>query len=145
MTAPMAVADCIRWEIVPGIDFPAADISISYESPFELSVRMNFSDTVDGPNEDLQIDFDHVHAFQWESESFGLIPLPRALPKCRLPQWSLWTFPLLQCEESSWATAYRDNQPQALDCQHFVFISMNDLLHVLASPNIHSAWVKPRE
>ena len=133
----------VIWEPVPGLDLPCADIAFAYGPPDVLTVTMRFSNVVAGRGKDLQLCFSGAIALRWESESFGLIPIPGPLPKCRDEKWSEWSFPLLRVERSSWLAEHDARHPVAAEARvHFALISMNDLLHVLAFSDVDAQWVE---
>jgi hypothetical protein len=140
MTSVVAV----RWEPVTGVDWPCADILFAYSPPDALHVRMRFSNVVGVREADLVLEFSGAIAAQWESESFGLISLPDLLPKCRSPRWDTWTFPLLRIDNSEWLATYHARNPFGAEGRcHYVIVTMNDLLHVLARPTLEATWASP--
>jgi hypothetical protein len=142
----MNIETCVIWEPVTGVDMPCADLLYRYDPPEHIEVRLRFSNVVNGLENDLLLKFSGAISAQWESESFGLIPIPVPLPKCRSPQWDTWTFPLLRIENSSWWAVHDARHPIAAEGRsHFVLVTMNDLLHVLAKPAVNATWVSPEE
>jgi hypothetical protein len=136
----MSADSCIKWEPVGGILAPCADIRFTYTVPSFLSVTMYFSHVRNGAPQDLILNFSGAIALRWESESFGLVPLPERLPRCPDP-WSRWTFPLLSIENSTWLdTHHARNLVSSKGRLHFALLSMNDLLHILALPDVKAAW-----
>jgi len=135
---------CLIWDPLPGLDFPCADMSFAYNPPYRVIARMRFSNIVNGPSSDLQLSFSGAIALRWESESFGLIPLPKPLPKCRSESWSRYTFPLLRVEHSSWLAEHEAYYLLAAEGRaHFALVSLNDLLHILALPDVDTQWIEP--
>src|SRR5690606_8065289 len=102
------MASARKFESGTTVDFPAADISVVWLSQqgAELKLTLHFSRMVDGPEQDLEVVFDSPLAFQWEDETFGLVPLPDELPHCSTPQWQRWGFPILLIDKSNWADKY---------------------------------------
>lgn len=132
---------CVPWEPLPGLIAPCGSVSFSYESPDRLRARLAFSEVIGGVPHDLLLLFSGVIAARFESESFGIVPLPNHLPKFSTPQWSNWTFPLLHVSSSSWLEEHVSHNPAAAERRvHFALISMNDLLHILALPEVTAAW-----
>ena len=132
------------WEPVSGIETPCADLTFCYVHPHGLEVRMHFSNVVGGPENDLLLKFSGAIAIQWESETFGLVPIPGPLPKCHSPNWDTWTFPLLRVQNSSWWATYDARNPIAAEGRnHYVLVTMDDLLHVLAETTVTATWVPP--
>jgi hypothetical protein len=137
----------VIWEPIEGIDFPCAGLSFSYASTSTLRVLMHVSRIVNGPPEDLELIFPGVIAQRWTDEALGSI-FERTcgpMPKCRSERWSDWTYPLLTVRESSWLSNYQSipGLPGVEGCQHFALICMNDLLDVLALPDVEARWVPP--
>lgn len=136
----------VLWEPTGSIDAPCADLGFAYAPPDTIEVRMRFSNVIDGHANDLLLKFSGAIAAQWETESFGLIPLPESLPKCLAKRWDTWTFPLLQIEHSRWLATYDTRHPIAAEGRvHFALVTMNDLLHVLARPTVVATWVPPKQ
>ena len=141
----MNTESSMPWEPVGNIDTPCADLAFSYTPPDGLAVRMRFSNVVGGPENDLLLTFTGAIAAQWESECFCLIPIPDPLPMCSSSQWNTWTFPFLRVENSRWLAAHDARHPVAAEGRnHFVLVTMNDLLHVLAKPTVIATWVPPQ-
>jgi hypothetical protein len=135
---------CERWSVVTGIDWPAADVCFTYEAPFVTIARMRFSNVVGGSTQDLTVRFPGVIALRHESESFGLIPLPDSLPRFGAGRWSGYTYPLLKVRNSRWLAEHHARNPvEAADRHHFVLVSMNDLLHILALSHAEASWSAP--
>jgi hypothetical protein len=135
---------CIIWEPVAGITSPCADVSYRYEAPHRLTVRMNFSRTKGGPERDLELIFPGPIALAWGPEHFGsLDPIRGELPKCPEPRWAKWPFPLLKVVDSEWLKSYVDHHPGAEGRGHFYLVGMNDLVNVLALPDVEAQWKQP--
>jgi hypothetical protein len=131
------------WEPVAGIDTPCANMSFHCTHE-KVRVLMHFSHVKDGPQLDLELLFSGAMGLRWADETHGSIvsPAVRPLPKCRDERWTNWTFPLLTISESSWLVTYPD-LPGTKTRQHFALVSMNDLLDVLAFPEVVVRWVPP--
>lgn len=137
----MADERCVVWEPVAGIKSPCADISLEYRGPDRLRVVMHFSRVRGNPELDLELRFRGAIAYRWESESFGLLPVPPA-PRLEHPEWSRWTAPLLRVEGSGWLHEHQSRNPFAAeDRAHFVLIAMNDVVELLAFPDVEAAWI----
>ncbi len=98
---------------------------------------MHFSRVIGGFSKDLELTFSEPIALQWEDESYGIIELPEFLPKCSTEGFTTWTYPTLKIENSEWANLYAarthtEDEFQSHKVQHFAFVSMDDLLHVLS-------------
>ena len=130
----------IKWEIFKELDFPCSDISYKWESErcARLTVILHFSRVIGGYAKDLELTFENPIALKWEDESYGLIDLPETLPKCCSEKFMSWTYPTLIVSNSQWADLYAARTHTEEDYKnhkvmHFVFISMNDLVHVLSN------------
>ena len=127
------------WEIVEGLDVPCADISYEWHSRRDalLTVTMHFSRVPGGFESDVRLVFPNPMTLIWEDESLGLAPLPEQLPLCSAPEFPDWVYPTLIIQDSELATRYADNtfdrdDSRWADVEHFVMVSMNDLLHVVS-------------
>lgn len=117
---------------------PCADISYAWTSTLDIS--MYFSRVIGGFESDLNITFEYPLALQWEQESCGLIEFPSPVPKCEHLNFRDWSYPAIIFQNSPWADRYAahlmtDKEFKVHNIQHFIFVSMNDLLHVLAMEN----------
>jgi len=133
---------CTIWQPIEGVISPCADISMHLHSPRDLSVILHFSRVVGNPPRDLELIFKGCISIRWEDECFGLTPLPDTLPRCTDPQWSRWTYPLLRIEHSKWLQQHSDRHPSAsAERIHFALIAMNDLVQILALPDVSAKWI----
>jgi hypothetical protein len=132
----------VKWEPIADVMGPCADISYWYDGPVaeEVTVKMLFSRVVgNNPARDLILTFRGAISLRWEPEHFGLNPLPEPLPKLS----SDYTFPLLRIENSKWLESYVVRNPfGAKGRVHFALIALNDLLQILAQPDVQVNWVK---
>jgi len=134
------------WEPLPGIAFPCAGISLSYHHKTDLQVLMHFSNVVNGPGQDLLLTFRGVIGFRWNPEDLGSVfyPVRRPLPKLTDPRWEDWTFPLLEVCDSKWLATYK-GFPSTEGRKHYYLIAMNDLVDILALPDVVATWQSPEE
>lgn len=134
---------CCRWEPTSGIVGPAADISFAYSGRENAFVTMHFSRVVGLPMQDLLLRFRDIVALRWELECPGFDPVPKELPKCTVAKWTTWTFPLLRIEESSWLRKYAPiyQLPKGPSLSHFLLISMNDLVQLIARSDATAEWI----
>ena len=103
---------------------------------------MHFSHMADQPPRDLHLIFSGAISMRWEEESFGLNPLPDALPQIGSGSQPTWTFPLLRVEHSVWLATHEAREtPLAAGRCHFALVALNDLLQILALPDVEAAWV----
>ena len=138
----MPVERCVRWEPVSGIESACGDISFDCGTSDRLSVTMHFSHMTDQPPRDLHLIFSGAISMRWEEESFGLNPLPDPLPQIGSGSQPTWTFPLLRVEHSAWLAAHEAREtPLATGRCHFALVALNDLLQILAFPDVEAAWV----
>ena len=140
----------IPWLPTDDIRAGCADISFAWQSAkgASLVVLMHFSRVVDGHEMDLRLAFDSPCALQWEEESFGLIPIASELPRCTSEKFAKWTFPTLLVEDSDWAEKYGARRfavddPATKELRHYVMVSLNDIIHVLAFTAPHAQWLSP--
>ena len=132
----------LRWEPVPDVRSSCADISLFYAGADQLSVTMHFSPVVGQPACDLRLEFAGAISMRWEDESFGLNPLPEPLPQIGSGAQPTWTFPLLRIEHSSWLAAHGARNPLgAARREHFALVALNDLVQILALPDVEAAWI----
>lgn len=146
----MSVSDpqCMKWEPVSGIDNPCADISVAYEAGKDAKavITMHFSRVRGLPARDLRLTFKDPIAIYWESESFGIKKLPGLLPRCSDPAWQNWVFPLLIVKNSEWLADYdARNEVGSKGRIHIAIVSMNDLVHLLAMPDVQAKWITGTE
>jgi hypothetical protein len=133
------------WQPVSGIVGPCADIGFARSLGEELVVTMHFSLVRGLPNEDLRLQFTGALAMHWEDECPGFYPVPENVLKlkCSDPQWAMWMFPLQRVEGSELLEQFRGvyeigNAPRLA---HFLLISMNDLVHVIARSDVTAYWI----
>jgi len=133
------------WEPLPGIACPCAGISFSYHHKTDLHVLMHFSNVVDGPGQDLLLIFTGVVGFRWNPEDLGSVfhPAAQSLPKVADSGWTDWTFPLLEVCNSRWLATY-EGYSSTQGRRHYYLVAMNDLVDVLARPDVVASWQSPR-
>ena len=85
----------------------------------------------------LALRFSGVIAVRHEDECPGFDPLPKDLPKL---SGQIWTYPLLTIQNSTWSEQW-NFIPQKR--QHFALISSDDLLQIVASPEVEAKWIEP--
>jgi hypothetical protein len=131
------------WHPVVGIDGPCSDISFSRALPEDLVITMHFSLVRGLPNQDLQLSFSNVCALHWEDEFPGLYPMPESMAKCANSQWARWVFPLQKIEGSELLQEHQRVRETGVPRKlaHFLLISMNDLVHVIAGDEPRARWV----
>jgi hypothetical protein len=136
----------IIWEPLPGIAFPCAGISLCYHHKTDLQVLMHFSHVVNGPGQDLLLTFRGVMGFRWNPEDLGSVfyPAPLPLPKITDSRWDDWTFPLLEICDSKWLATYQ-GYPGTDGRKHYYLVAMNDVVDVLARPDVVATWQCPDE
>lgn len=138
--------DAMIWEPAPGIESPCADIAFRYDPPDKLQARMYFSRVNGGPMKDLEVLFRGVIGIRWADEFHGSVvyQAPRRAPRCQDSRWANWVFPLLRVTESSWLATYQA-LPGTERREHFALVSMNDLLDVIALPEVEAHWIAVEE
>ena len=136
---------CAKWEPVGDIAWPCADISFGVASTGRgLNFVMHFSRTRGAPPLDLELGFHNAIALRWSDESFayGWIPTPRPTPTLDTPGSERWAFPLLRVIDSSWLPTLGYATDRG-GYEHFVLVSMNDIVHVEARPDAGVRWSAP--
>jgi hypothetical protein len=134
---------CVKWNIVPNIEAPCANISFAYDAPDRLRVLMRFSNVRGGIDRDLELIFHDAIGLRWQIESLRV-----DIEQCELQsltgKWMRWAYPLLKIENSAWLQRFHSQNPVAVDQrEHFFLVSMNDLVQVLALPNVDVSWIEP--
>jgi hypothetical protein len=130
----------IKWEPISGVSVPCADISYWYDDvPEAVTVKMFFSRVVGNPARDLTLKFRGAISLRWEPEHFGLNPLPEPFPKLA----NGYTFPLLRIENSRWLESYVARNPVGAQGRiHFALVALNDLVQILAQPDVQVDWIE---
>ena len=79
--------------------------------------------------------------FRWNPEDLGSVfyPAQQSLPKLSDPRWEDWTFPLLEVCDSQWLATYK-HYPFTDGRKHYYLVAMNDLVDILAIPDVVAAW-----
>lgn len=129
----------MKFRLTKNLETPCADISFKWLSSKKssLAITLHFSRVLDGFDKDIKLVFSQPISVVWEDESFQIFELPENLPRCDSDNFKNWTYPSLVLPESKWANLYAARMLDAEDfkhhaLKHFVFFSMNDLLHVLS-------------
>lgn len=130
------------------IEWPSADISFTWRSHAGASfiVTLHFSRVVGLPDRDLQLNFRRPLAVSWEDERFNHIPYPNPIPRCALPGLDQFAYPTILIEGSAWADRYAASFYTADEfpshpVRHYLLMSMNDILHVLADQPPIAEWI----
>ncbi|BET11582.1 hypothetical protein THI4931_26240 [Pandoraea sputorum] len=134
------------WESVAAVDFPCPDLEFQFNTRDELKVVMRFSllNTGNEPRKpDLELCFSGVIGLKWIEEFHGSViqSSVRPRPKCQESAWSQWVLPAVIIENSAWLSQYM-NLPGTENRQHFSIVCMNDLLDVLALPDVRVKWIE---
>jgi hypothetical protein len=105
---------------------------------------MHFSRVKEGRKDDLELRFSGLTAMRWADECYGSITDTKKAPFPKTPEgrWAGWTYPLLIVNNSTWLANYQE-LPVAKGRRHFYLVSMNDLVDVLALPNVEAKWISP--
>lgn len=131
------------WEKIPteiNITNVVSDINLVVEGGSNigrLNVILKFSQVRDGFPEDIQVEFRRrgVLAYRYIQESFDYkIQLEGKLPSVGYGHFPDAAYPLLQTENSRWLTEFSDifEEDRFPRCRHYLFLSLNDVLEVLA-------------
>lgn len=129
------------WEPIEGICGPCDHIAFSYTPVHAAAVHMTFAGAAGGPPRELILRFKQVVVLSGEDEApGGFVPAPaiNSLPKLGRGDHPTWTFPLLKIVDSGPLNQYQLMRPTAL--AHFFMISMDNLVHVIASAEVDAAW-----
>jgi len=131
------------WEPIEGICGPCGQIAFSYAPVHAATIRMTFAGTADGPPRELILRFKQVFVLSAEDECpGGFVPAPavKSLPKLERGDHPTWTFPLLKIVDSQPLKQYHSMRPSTQPLAHFFMISMDNLVHVIASAEVDAAW-----
>ena len=115
------------WHPVPGIDKGFGSIYFSYGSNESRSALI----VMNGARR-LSLRFTRVIAFQFEDDCPGNFQLPPALPKLH----ANLVFPLLKVKNSAWLSQW----PMWPNLAHFVLLSLDDLVQLIALPAVDARW-----
>jgi hypothetical protein len=135
------------WEPIEGICGPCDHIAFSYIPYHAATIRMTFACTARGPARDLILKFKQVIVLSSEDECpGGFVPAPaiKTLPKLGRGDDPTWTFPLLKLVDSEPLKQYQSMRPANPALAHFFIISMDNLVHVIASSDVVAVWSKVR-
>jgi hypothetical protein len=120
-----------RWYPVPDVLEGFGSIALqkgSADSAKHLRVIMH-------GNRQLSLVFSNVVAIRYEDECPGFDPIPRPLPMLK----EQVTFPLLTVAHSEWRAQWIMHR----ELVHYVLISSDDLVQVIASPAVEAHWLGP--
>jgi hypothetical protein len=129
------------WEPIEGICEPCDHIAFSYIPLHAAEIRMTFAATAGGGPRELILRFKQVVVLSGEDEApGGFVPAPaiNSLPKLGRGAHPTWTFPLLKIVDSEPLKNYQLMRPQKI--AHFFMVSMDNLVHVIASAEVDAAW-----
>ncbi len=132
------------WEPIDGIYGPCDHIAFSYIPVHAAAVHMTFAGTAGGPPCELILRFKQVVVLSGEDEApggFVLAPAINSLPKLGRGDHPTWTFPLLKILGSESLKQYQLMRPYPI--AHFFMISMDNLVHVIASTEVEATWSAP--
>ena len=82
---------------------------------------------------ELHLRFSGVIALRFENDCPGFDPLPHPLPMIQPGV----VFPLLKISQSSWLNQW---SPLHATCVHFALLSLDDLVQIIAEPNVDVRW-----
>jgi hypothetical protein len=129
------------WEPIEGICEPCDHIAFSYTPLHTAEIRMTFAVTAGAGPRELILGFKGVVVVTGEDEApggFVAAPAINSLPKLGRGAHPNWTFPLLQIVDSEPLKNYQLMRPQKI--AHFFMVSMDNLVHVIASADVDAAW-----
>lgn len=127
-----------RWHGVPHVGDPAAGVDLQLLDGI-LTVRVLFSNMVEGLSQDLVLTFRHPVAvtsfdeFQhpWNFEDVG--DLPRLTGK-----WASCTYPLLTVKGSTWVRQAEGNGRENL--QHLRIVTLGDTVDIISGGPDKVSW-----
>ena len=114
-----------KLEVVTDIESSFGSISVTYAGE-SLTAILHGSRS-------LSLHFTGVVAMRFELECPGLDPLPEALPVLHSGE----AFPVLVVEHSRWLKQYA---PIYKGRRHFALVSSDDLLQLIANPQVGAHW-----
>lgn len=134
------------WAPLDGIASPCA--SVVLHAAYDVTVRLLFSEMRNAPPRDLLISFqervfactsfeEFVHPWEWEERG--------QVPRLGDP-WAGYTFPLVRISDSRWLASFSDSQilaPERPSITHYRFLSLDNIVDVLAAGPVLSEWVAP--
>jgi hypothetical protein len=129
------------WEPIEGICEPCDHIAFSYIPLHGAEIRATFAANAGGVPRELILSFKQVVVLSGEDEApGGFIPAPaiNSLPKLGRGVHPTWTFPLLKIVDSEPLKNYQLMRPNKI--AHFFMVSMDNLVHVIASAEVDAAW-----
>jgi hypothetical protein len=135
-----------QWEPVAGICGPCDGIAFSYSRPRAAELVLTFAGTARDPTRDLILQFKQVVILSSEDEApggFVAAPAVDSLPKLGRGLHPSWTFPLLKIIDSEALKRYQLMRAPNSPLAHFFIISMDNLVHVIASPKVGAVWSSP--
>lgn len=136
----------MRWDALAEVDFPCPDLEFQFNTRDELRVVMRFSflnTGIEPRKQDLELCFRGVIGLRWIEEFHGSVIQPSgpSRPNCQEKAWSAWLLPAVIIKNSAWLLQYMD-LPRTENRQHFSIVCMNDLLDVLALPDVRVRWIE---
>jgi hypothetical protein len=129
------------WEPIEGICEPCDHIAFSYIPLHAAEICMTFAATAGGSPRELILRFKQVVVLSGEDEApGGFVPAPatNSLPKLGRGAHPTWTFPLLEIVDSEPLRNFQLMRPHKI--AHFFMLSMDNLVHVIASAEVDAAW-----
>lgn len=129
-----------RWEPIEKIDGPIDHIDFSYTSGGDATVSLVSVEGRDSAST-LVLRFTHVIVLAGEDEApGGFIEAPSIphLPRLERGRYPSWTFPLLRVFDSEALKRYQLMRHHPI--AHFFLVSLENLVHVIASPEVRAAW-----
>ena len=125
-----------KHRVVEDLDHPCSDISFRYVRG-TLSIDLLFSGVHCGYASDIEARFDSPIIMSWEDESYSHMDIPDDLPRCNSESFASWTYPMLKISDSKVISTYsaivEAYEGSADSLTQYVFVSMNDLIWVLAT------------
>ena len=129
-----------RWQRVPNVEVPCAGVDLQLIHGV-LSLRLLFSEIVDGMNQDLVLTFDQPIAvtsfneFQhpWNAEVGG--DVPRLAGK-----WASFAYPILTVKGSDWMRIAEESGRPMENIGHLRIVTLGDTVDVLGHDPESISW-----
>ena len=137
----MSTERFVKWLPEASVQQPCSDISYSREANREnlTKVTMHFGD-----HQDLLLTFQDVLSLRYCDDLFDLEPpVPiNAIPRLEIGSNPGWSFPLLKVENSTWLEWHLRRLPTEDGLHaHFVIISLNSLVQLIALSDVKVEWL----
>jgi len=130
------------WSPLEPIDQPCGSISCT-QAGYEVRVVMHFSEVKWGLQKDLEITFSGAIGLKWMEEGPYSVSdtSTDVLEMCSQERWRGWVRPMHVARESPWLASVAV-LPHTNSCVHYLLISGEHIVEVLAEPSPGAKWVE---